>query len=105
MEFTKEITTPVGNHKVSYKTMLSVAERERVETAAMQFIQTDNGTDFKLTNTAQVTLAEKHELLKVSVVSIDGDEANCFDRIQKMYDADGEAIYKAICAEQKKMKN
>ncbi|MBA4306998.1 MAG: hypothetical protein C0429_09715 [Sphingopyxis sp.] len=105
MDFTKEIETPIGKHKVVFKTILSVAERERVETSAMQFIETDNGTDFKLTNTAQVTLAEKHELLRVSVVSIDGDTVNCFDRIQKMYDKDGAAILEAILAEQKKMKD
>lgn len=105
MEFTKEIETPVGKHKVVFKTMLSVSERERVDTAAMKFIETQDGKEFKVTNTAQVTLAPKHELLKVSVVSIDDDTANPFDRIQKMYDVDGEAIYDAISAEQKKMKD
>ncbi|MGX7894408.1 hypothetical protein [Tsuneonella sp. HG222] len=105
MDLIKTVETPIGKHKVEFKTLLTVAEAERVKTAQMEFIQTKDGVEFAVTNTAQVTLAEKHELLKVSIISIDGDATDCFDRIQKMYEPDGAFVYASILEAQKKMKD
>lgn len=95
----------MGHDKVVFKTILTTAERERVDTAQMQFIKTNDGKEFSVTDTAKVTLANKHELLKTSIVSINGDNANCFERLQKMFEVDGEFVYKALLEEQKKTRN
>lgn len=102
MEFTKEIETPVGKHKVVIKTMLTGAEREQVDAAQMDFVETEDGQTFKVKDMKKVAVAQKHELLKVSVKSIDGDETNCLQRLQKMYEPDYEFVHEQIEKEQKK---
>ena len=103
MEYTKEIETPVAGHKVVVKTMITGAEREQIETASQSFVKTKDGKSIEVTDMAKMTLAAKHQLLKVSVMSIDGDTANCFERLQKMYEPDYEYVYKQIEELQKKM--
>jgi len=103
MEYTKEIETPVGHHKVVFKTMVTGAEREQIDAAQMAFVETKDGKEFKVTDMKKVTTAQKHELLKVSLISIDGDIANCFDRLYKMYEPDFDCVYNAIVETQKKM--
>ena len=105
MQTTKEIVTPVAGHKVVIKTMLSGAERESVDTAAMELVQTKDGSAFEVTDMRKVGLAQKHELLRVSVVSIDGDLTDCFGRLQKMGEHDYAYVYEQIVEEQKKMKD
>lgn len=101
--FTKEITTPIGKDVVVFKTLVSGAERERIDTANLRFVKTNDGKSFSEIDTAGITLANKHELLKVSVLSINGDMTNCFERLQKMYDVDYKFIYDSILEEQKKI--
>lgn len=103
MEYTKEIETPVAGHKVVVKTMITGAEREQITSAQMQYVKTTDGKSFEVTDMAKAALAEKHQLLKVSVVSIDGDTANCFERLQKMYEPDYDFVYQSVLDEQKKM--
>lgn len=103
MEITKEIITPIGEHKVVIKTMLTGAEREKVDNASMQFVKTENGKDFTVTNMEKVGLAEKHALLSTSVVTIDDDGAEILKRLQKMYEPDYAFVYSEIQKEQKKM--
>jgi NaMN:DMB phosphoribosyltransferase len=103
MEYTKEIETPVQGKKVLIKTMLTGAEREQVEGAQFQFVQTKDGKEFTVSDMKKVATAQKHELLRVAVISIDGDVTECFARLQAMYEPDYEFVYEQILAEQKKM--
>ena len=73
MQYVKEIETPIGKHKVVIKTMLTGAEREQVDGAQMAFVETEDGSTFKVKDMKKVATAQKHELMKVSVKSIDGD--------------------------------
>lgn len=100
--YTKEIETPVGKHKVVIKTMLTGAEREQVDNAQMDFVETEDGQTFKVKDMKKVGVAQKHELLKVSVKSIDGDETNVLDRLRKMYDPDYQFVHEQILESQKK---
>lgn len=102
MEYQKEITTPVGGHKVVIKTMLTGAEREQVDGAQMEFVDTEDGQTFKVKDMKKVAVAQKHELLRVSVKSIDGDETNCLERLKKMFDPDYQFVHQSILEEQKK---
>ncbi|MEJ6011442.1 hypothetical protein [Novosphingobium aquae] len=104
MEFTKEIETPIGKHKVVFKTMVTGAEREQIDAAQMEFVQTTDGKEFKVTDMKKVATASKHALLKISVLSIDGDEIECFARLQKMYEPDYAFVCDEIERTQKKMK-
>lgn len=97
-----EITTPIGKHKVVFKTMITGAEREQIDAASMKYVDTKDGKEFTVKDMPKVTVAEKHELLKVCVVSIDGDLTDCFERLQKMYEPDYKAVYDAIIEAQKK---
>jgi hypothetical protein len=103
MEYTKEIETPVGGHKVVIKTMVTGAEREQIDGAQFQFVQTKDGKEFTVTDMQKVANATKHALLQVSVVSIDGDITECFKRLQAMFEPDYEFVYQRIVEEQKKM--
>jgi hypothetical protein len=100
MEYTKEIETPVGGHKVIIKTMVTGSEREQIDGAQFNFIQTKDGKEFNVTDMQKVATATKHELLRVSVVSIDGDITEC---LQAMFEPDYEFVYEKVLAEQKKM--
>jgi hypothetical protein len=103
MEYTKEITVPMASHKVKFKTILSGAERETVIGASMDYVNTSDGKNFEVKDMKKMALAEKHQLLKVSVISIDDDPTDCFERLQKMYEPDYAYVYEQIIAEQKKM--
>lgn len=103
MEYTKEIETPMGKHKVLFKTMVTGAEREQIDAAQMEFVQTTDGKEFKVTDMKKVATAQKHELLKVSVVSIDSDPTDCFIRLQKMYEPDYAFVCEQIEETQKKI--
>lgn len=103
MQYTKEIETPVGGHKVVIKTMISGAEREQIENAEYRFIKQEDNKDFKVTDMGKVVKAQKHELLRVSVVSIDADATDCLERLLKMYEPDYHFVYDQIVEEQKKM--
>ncbi|MGI1661388.1 hypothetical protein ACRDNQ_04020 [Palleronia sp. KMU-117] len=94
--------TPIGEHKVVIKTLLTAAERERVDAAQMDYVDTSDGKTFTVKDMKKVATAQRHELLKVSVVSIDGDAANCFDRLQKMFHPDYEFVLNEIEDRQKK---
>jgi len=100
--FTDQITTPIGKHVVVFKTLITGAEREQIDAASMKFVDTKDGKEFTVKDMPKVTVAEKHELLKVCVLSIDGDNADCFERLQKMYEPDYKAVYEAILEAQKK---
>ncbi|GEM_PF-3480458 len=104
MEITKEIETPVGKHKVVIKTMLTGAERERVTNAPMKFTKTEDGQKFTVTDMEKLALAEKHALLEVSIVSIDGGTTSLLEIARKMYEADYDFVYNQIVETQKKMK-
>lgn len=103
MEYIKEIETPAGKNKVVIKTMLTGAERETVTAAPQEFIKTSDGKSVEVTDMKKMSLAEKHMLLKLSVLSIDGNEVNCFDQLQKMYEVDYAFVYDSIIETQKKM--
>lgn len=103
MEYTKEIETPVGGHKVVIKTLMTGAEREQVDGAQFRFVETKDGKDFTVTDMQKVATAQKHELLRVSVVTIDEDVTECFKRLHGMFEPDYEFVYEQILAEQKKM--
>jgi hypothetical protein len=103
MQHTKVIETPVEKRKVVIKTMLTGAERETVDNAQMQYMKTDNGTDFVITDMKKVTLAQKHELINLSVLSIDEDGTDCLSRLQRMPEPDYQFVYSSILEEQKKM--
>ncbi|MCD1627047.1 hypothetical protein K7H22_13680 [Seohaeicola saemankumensis] len=104
MEITKEIITPLGEHKVVIKTMLTGAERERVSNAIMKYAKTEDGKTFTVTDMEKVALAEKHALLEVSVVSVDGGTTDLLGVVRKMYEADYDFVYNEIIETQKKMK-
>lgn len=101
-QFTEELITPIGKHKVMFKTMITGAEREQIDAASMKFIDTKDGKEFTVKDMAGVTTAEKHALIKVCVLSIDDDPTDCFDRWQKMFEPDYIAVYDAILGAQKK---
>lgn len=103
MEINKDIETPIGGHKIVIKTMLTGAEREKVDNAEMQFVKTEDGQKFTVTDMAKMTTAKKHKLLEVSVVSIDADATDVLARLQKMYEPDYNFVFAEIEAEQKKM--
>ena len=103
MEYTKEIVTPVGKHKVAIKSLVTGAEREQIDGAQFNFIQTKDGKDFTVTDMQKVATATKHETLRVSVISIDGDITECFNRLQAMFEPDYKYVYEQVLAEQKKM--
>lgn len=104
MEITKEIETPIGKDKVVVKTMLTGAEREKVDSAEMQYVKTTDGQNFTVTDMEKVGLAKKHSLLSTSVVSINGDTSEILKRLQKMYEPDYAFVFSQIETEQKKMK-
>ncbi len=103
MEYTKEIVTPMGKHKVVIKTMISGAEREQIEAAELDFVQTSDGKSFNVPDMKKVPTARKHELLKVSVVTIDGDATDCLPRLLKMFEPDYNFVHNEILETQKKM--
>lgn len=103
MELSKEITTPLGEDKVVIKTILTAAEREQVLGATMPYVKTSDGKQFEVTDMKKVAVAEKHELIKVSVLSINGDETDTFPRWHKMYEHDADFVYEQIIEAQKKM--
>ena len=103
MDYTKEIITPIGSHKVVVKTLLSGLEREVVTNAPQEFVTTADGKLFEVVDMKKMTVAEKHALLKVSVVSIDGGTTDLFEILQKMYEPDYAYVYDKIVEEQKKM--
>lgn len=103
MEITAKLTTPMQGQEVVIKTVLNAAEREQVQTAQMRFVNTKDGQDIHVTDMGKMTLAEKHELIKVSLVSIDGDETSTFERWHKMYEHDAAYVYEKILDAQKKM--
>lgn len=103
MEYQKEIETPIEKKKVVFKTMLTGSEREQVDNAQMDFVETKDGQNFTVTDMKKVALAQKHELLKVSLVSIDGDITDPFKRLHKSYDY--EWVYSQIEKEQKKIQD
>ncbi|MCK5027333.1 MAG: hypothetical protein KAS07_02865 [Candidatus Pacebacteria bacterium] len=102
MELTKKITTPLGKNEVEIKIILTGAEREKIDNAQMQYMKTSDGKSFEVTDMSKVALAQKHELLKTCLISIDGDKLNCFDRIQKFYEQDYDFVFDEIMKEQKK---
>lgn len=102
MQYFKEVMTPIGKHVVRFRTMLTGPEREQVEAAQMQFVETTDGREFKIKDMKAIKFAQKHELLKVSIVSIDNDETDCFARLQKMFSPDYEFVHQSILEEQKK---
>lgn len=101
-QFTAEIETPIGKHKVVFKTMVTGAEREQIDAASMKFVDTKDGKEFTVKDMPKLAIAEKHELLRVCVVSIDGDMTDCLERLHKMYEPDYKAVYEAILEAQKK---
>lgn len=103
MQYTKELITPVEKRKIVIKTMLTGGEREIVDSAQMQYMKTEDGANFTITDMKKVTLAQKHELINLSVLSIDEDSTDCLARLQKMPEADYQFVYNAILEEQKKM--
>lgn len=88
---------------MAFKTMLSGYERETVMSASMEFVNTNDGKSFEVKDMKKMALAEKHQLLQVSVLAIDGDSTDCFQRLQKMFEPDYAFVYDQIIAEQKKM--
>lgn len=104
METTKEIITPIGQHKVVIKTMLTGAERERVTNAPMKFAKTEDGQKFTVTDMEKVATAEKHALLETSIISIDGGTTDLLGIARKMYEPDYDLVYNEIVEAQKKMK-
>lgn len=103
MQITKEITTPTGKDKIVIKTILTAAEREQVLGATMPYVKTTDGKQFEVTDMKKVAVAEKHELIKVSVLSINDDETDTFLRWHKMYEHDADFVYSQIIEAQKKM--
>lgn len=101
-KYQEEIVTPVAGHKVVIKTLLTAADQERVESAQMDFVETTDGKTFAVKDMKKVGLAQRHELLKVSVVSIDGDVSDCFMRLQKMFYPDYQFVLNQIEERQKK---
>lgn len=104
MELTREITTPIGGHKVVIKTMLTGAEREQVNNAPMKYAKTEDGQKFTVTDMEKVATAEKHALVLVSIKTIDGDGTSTLERWLKMYEQDYDYVYNEIVETQKKMK-
>ena len=100
--FTKEIITPIGQHKVVIKTMLTGAEREEVNNAQMDFVKTNDGQTFEVQDMKKVAVAEKHKLISLSVVTIDNDPTDTLSRIQKMWEKDSDFVYNEIINSQKK---
>ena len=84
--------------------MLTGAEREKVDNAAMEFVETSDGQSFKVKDMEKVSLAQKHKLLETSIVTIDSDATNRLERVRKMYEQDYDYVYNEIVAAQKKMK-
>ena len=103
MYYTKEIETPIGKHTVLVKTLLSGLEREVVTSAPQEFVRTTDGKAFEVVDMKKMGLAEKHALLRVSVISIDGDATDCFDRLQRMFEPDYAFVYDQLLEIQKKM--
>lgn len=103
MQLTKEITTPIGGDKVVIKTILTAAEREQVNGAQMPYVKTIDGKSFEVTDMKKIAVAERHELIKISVVSINGDATDSFARWHKMYEHDADFVYNEIVNAQKKM--
>lgn len=105
MQYQKEIETPIGKHKVVFKTLLTGAEQEEVENAEMQFVKTTDGKTFTVTEMDKVNLAKKHKLLALSVVSIDEDATDVLVRLRKMHNPDYAFVFEQVQDEQKKMTN
>lgn len=101
-KYQSEIETPIGKHKVVFKTLLTGAEREQVDNAEMRYVDTKDGKEATVKDMQKLVTAGKHELLKVSVISIDGDLTDCFARLHKMYSPDYNAVYEAVIEAQKK---
>lgn len=101
-KFQEEIVTPVGGHKVVIKTLLTAVETEQIDLAELDYADTKDGQTFEVTDLRKATLAKRHARLRASVVSIDGDATNCFDRMQKMYDPDYKFIIEQVEERQKK---
>lgn len=105
MEITREITTPLGKDKVVIKTILTGAEREQVDNAQMRYVKTSDGKNFEVSpeHMMMIGVAQKHELMKVSIVSINDDPTDTFNRWQKMYEPDYNFVYNEVVAAQKKI--
>ena len=98
----KEITLPISKQKVVIKTMITGAEREIIETAPTKFSRVGERGEVVITDIAKATLAEKHALIDVYVVSIEGSPTSCRERLLKMYEDDYNTVVQAIEDVQKK---
>lgn len=103
MEITKEITTPMQGQKVVIKTILTGAEREQVDSAQMKYVKTSDGKTFDVVDMGKLSTAQKHELIKVSIVSINDDTTDTFERWHNMFEVDADFVYREIVEAQKKM--
>lgn len=104
METRKEISTPLGQHKVIIKTILTGGEKEKILQAPFKYATTKDGINWEVTQPEKFATAEKHAVLEASVVSIDGDSTTILDRLRKMYEPDYDFVYNEVVETQKKMK-
>jgi len=102
IQHTKEINLPISKQTAVIKTMITGAEREQIETAPTKYSRVGEKGEVVITDIAKATLAEKHAMIDVYVVSIEGSTTNCRERLLKMYEDDYNAVFKAIEDVQKK---
>lgn len=101
-QHTKEVKLPISNQTVVIKTMITGAEREQIETAPTKYSRVGERGEVVITDIAKASLAEKHAMLDVYVVSVEGSPTNCRERLMKLYEDDYNAVVQAIEEVQKK---
>lgn len=115
MKYTTEIETPLEKAKVVIKTMLSGEDSDAIEAASQKHLkvrgvkvnqatkQVEVDVDSENTDLGLVNAETKRATLVRSIVSINGDNTNCYDRLKKMPAVDYNFVHAQIIAEQKKM--
>lgn len=115
MKYQKEIETPLEKAKVVIKTMLTGEDADAIEAASQKHlkvrgVKVDQATkkvevdvDSEHTDLGLVNAETKKATLVRSIVSLNGDATNCYDRLKKLPAVDYNFVHQAIVDEQKKM--
>lgn len=82
--------------------MLTAAETESIDLAELDYADTKDGQTFEVKDLRKATLAKRHARLRASVVSIDGSDVDCFERLQNMFDPDYKFVLEQVEERQKK---
>lgn len=104
-DFTREIVTPIMGKTITLKTVITGAEREKIESATTKYVTAggSTGKEISVTDMEALLYATRHQMLRICVISIDKDETDCLDRLRQMPDDDYQFVIAEVENDQKKI--